>query len=525
MTRILIVDDRPENLLALAAVLESVPAEIVTASSGEEALRRMLEGDYAVVLLDVQMPGMDGFEVAEYAKRLERTRYTPIIFLTARDADAENVARGYETGAVDFVVKPYEPAILRSKVAVFVELHEKTVALEASERRFKTAFEDAPIGVGLLGLDGRWVAVNRALCEIAGRPAHGLVSSDWRDLLDPSEGDTLPLPDDERGARSAECRFRRADGGSRAVLVSTSAVRDADGAVLHHLVMANDVTAHREAEAKAAAMAAQAMVHEAERNAQAEIAAAHRTLLQTLLPTIRPGIPVRAFYRPGDARLLLGGDFYDCLVDGDGRLRMMLGDVSGHGPAAAGLGAALRVAWRALAEAGTDDAELPAGLERVLEAERPDPDMFATICCATLDPESRLLRFVSAGHPAPLILADEPRAVPIEAAPPLGVLPLSRWPVHEIELQPDEGVLLYTDGLIEGRVEVGSQERFGVDRLLELVGERRLAASPEELESVIREIARVGGGLPDDVAALILLPATKARRKRSADAARAARGD
>ncbi len=172
MTRILIVDDRPENLLALAAVLESVPAEIVTASSGEEALRRLLEGDYAVVLLDVQMPGMDGFEVAEYAKRLERTRYTPIIFLTARDADAENVVRGYETGAVDFVVKPYEPAILRSKVAVFVELHEKTVALEASERRFKTAFEDAPIGIGLLGLDGRWLAVNRALCEIAGRPAH-----------------------------------------------------------------------------------------------------------------------------------------------------------------------------------------------------------------------------------------------------------------------------------------------------------------------------------------------------------------
>ncbi len=95
--------------------------------------------------------------------------------------------------------------------------------------------------------------------------------------------------------------------------------------------------------------------------------------------------------------------------------------------------------------------------------------------------------------------------------------------MHEVELQPSEGVLIYTDGLIEGRVEAGSQERFGVDRLLELVAERRLAASPEELESVIREIARAGGGLPDDVAALILLPATHARRRRSADAARAAR--
>src|SRR5262249_11535692 len=152
--------------------------------------------------------------------------------------------------------------------------------------------------------------------------------------------DALPLPAADRSARSAECRFRRADGGSRAVLISTSAVHDGNGGVLPHLVMANDGTPPRQAEAKAAAMAAPATGHQAARHAQAEIAAAHRTLLQTLLPTIRPGIPVRAFYRPGDARLLLGGDFYDCLVDGDGRLRMVLGDVSGHGPAAAGLGAA-----------------------------------------------------------------------------------------------------------------------------------------------------------------------------------------
>ena len=186
MTRILIVDDRPENLLALAAVLESVPAEIVTASSGEEALRRLLEGDYAVVLLDVQMPGMDGYEVAEYAKRLERTRYTPIIFLTARDADAENVSRGYETGAVDFVVKPYEPAILRSKVAVFVELHEKTVALEASERRFKTAFEDAPIGSACSVSTAAGSPSTARCARSPGGPPHVLVHGDWRDLLDPS---------------------------------------------------------------------------------------------------------------------------------------------------------------------------------------------------------------------------------------------------------------------------------------------------------------------------------------------------
>jgi serine phosphatase RsbU (regulator of sigma subunit) len=288
--------------------------------------------------------------------------------------------------------------------------------------------------------------------------------------------------------------------------------------------MANDVTARREAEERAARMAAQALVHETERAAQAEIAAAHRTLLQTLLPTPPPSLPVRAFYRPGDARLLLGGDFYDGLVDDRDRLRVVLGDVSGHGPAAAGLSAALRVAWRALATSGNDDEELLASLQRVLVAERPDPDMFATICCATLTGEPRTFEFVSAGHPTPIVLGSPPRAVPVEAAPPLGVLPTGSWPVHRVPLKAGEGVLLYTDGLIEGRVAQGADERFGADRLLQLLAARGLAERPEELEAVIREIAEVGGGLPDDVAALIVLPATRARRPRRA-ATGAARGD
>jgi PAS domain S-box-containing protein len=523
VTKILIVDDRAENLVALAAVLEPLPAQVVTASSGEEALRLLLEEDFAAVLLDVQMPGMDGFETAEYAKKLERTRYTPIIFLTARDADAENVFRGYETGAVDFVVKPYEPEILRSKVAVFVELHEKTAALEASERRFKSAFEDAPIGVGLVGPDGRWLAVNRSLCTIAGLPAGTLVGTEWRAVLDPADAGQVALPAPGEAAHSAECRWRRPDGSQRWVLTSASAVRDPDGSAPHHLLMANDVTARREAEERAARMAAQALVHETERAAQAEIAAAHRTLLQTLLPTPPPSLPVRAFYRPGDARLLLGGDFYDGLVDDRDRLRIVLGDVSGHGPAAAGLSAALRVAWRALATSGKDDDELLASLQRVLAAERPDPDMFATICCATLTGEPRVFEFVSAGHPAPIILGNPPRAVDIEAAPPLGVLPSGRWPVHRVTLAPGEGALLYTDGLIEGRVAHGAEERFGTDRLVELLAARGLAQRPEELEAVIREIAEIGGGLPDDVAALIVLPATRARSPRRA-ATGAARG-
>lgn len=127
--RILLVDDRPENLIALEAILEPLGHELVRATSGEEALRQVLLHDFAVILLDVQMPGMNGFETAETIKRRERSRSTPIIFLTAISKDEEYVFQGYSTGAVDYMFKPFNPDILRSKVAVFVDLYLKTVEL------------------------------------------------------------------------------------------------------------------------------------------------------------------------------------------------------------------------------------------------------------------------------------------------------------------------------------------------------------------------------------------------------------
>jgi PAS domain S-box-containing protein len=125
VTRILLVDDHPENLLALEAVLEPLGRTLVRAGSGEEALKRLLTDDYALILLDVQMPGMDGYETADYIKRLERTRTVPIIFLTALNTEQRHVFRGYESGAVDYLFKPFDPTVLRSKVNVFVDLYEK----------------------------------------------------------------------------------------------------------------------------------------------------------------------------------------------------------------------------------------------------------------------------------------------------------------------------------------------------------------------------------------------------------------
>jgi PAS domain S-box-containing protein len=122
---ILIVDDRAENLLALEAILDRLGQKIVRAHSGDEALRLLLTHDFAVILLDVQMPGIDGFETARLIKSRERTRYIPIIFLTAISKDEEYVFEGYSVGAVDYMTKPFKPDILRSKVSVFVDLYQK----------------------------------------------------------------------------------------------------------------------------------------------------------------------------------------------------------------------------------------------------------------------------------------------------------------------------------------------------------------------------------------------------------------
>ncbi|MFI1652615.1 response regulator [Streptomyces avidinii] len=127
--KILLVDDRPENLLALEAILSALDQTLVRASSGEEALKALLTDDFAVILLDVQMPGMDGFETAAHIKRRERTRDIPIIFLTAINHGPHHTFRGYAAGAVDYISKPFDPWVLRAKVSVFVELYTKNCQL------------------------------------------------------------------------------------------------------------------------------------------------------------------------------------------------------------------------------------------------------------------------------------------------------------------------------------------------------------------------------------------------------------
>lgn len=134
--RVLVVDDVPANLVAMRRLLMQTNAELVAVSSGNEALAACLENDFALILLDVQMPGMDGFEVAEILSGDEATRDVPIIFVTAAYSDDFNRLRGYRSGAVDYIAKPIDDFILRSKVQVFIDLHQTRLRLERTLEDF-----------------------------------------------------------------------------------------------------------------------------------------------------------------------------------------------------------------------------------------------------------------------------------------------------------------------------------------------------------------------------------------------------
>src|SRR5687768_11509369 len=146
---ILIVDDDRGSLLAMEEVLKNLGACLITASSGEEALRRVLEHDFAAILMDVRMPGLDGFTTARMIRERQRSRHTPIIFLTAAQEDLATSFQGYQAGAVDYIVKPVIPEVLRSKLAVFVGLHDMNRMLSAelaeralSEQRLRASEEN-----------------------------------------------------------------------------------------------------------------------------------------------------------------------------------------------------------------------------------------------------------------------------------------------------------------------------------------------------------------------------------------------
>ncbi|WP_395104601.1 two-component system response regulator [Actinomadura sp. SCN-SB] len=175
-TKILAVDDREENLVALAAVLDALPVELVGVTSGREALRELINDEFALILLDVVMPEMDGFETAGHIKSRPRTRDIPIIFLTAAGEAGEQAYQGYAAGAVDYLTKPFDPWLLRVKVSIYVDLHRRTVELRRQAALLREAL-DGEGGSGcdriLKALDDRMALVEGDVARLRGEGADG----------------------------------------------------------------------------------------------------------------------------------------------------------------------------------------------------------------------------------------------------------------------------------------------------------------------------------------------------------------
>jgi CheY-like chemotaxis protein len=182
--KILLVDDRAENLIALEAILSSLNQTLITARSGDDALKALLSDDFAVILLDVLMPGMDGFETAAHIKRRPRTRDVPIIFLTARNAEPDYAFRSYSAGAVDYIAKPFDPWVLRAKVSVFIDLYTKNRQLSDQATMLR-----AQLGDSLAAAEAVRGDADPVLAELSARLAA------VEDMVTVLSGQTASAPD------------------------------------------------------------------------------------------------------------------------------------------------------------------------------------------------------------------------------------------------------------------------------------------------------------------------------------------
>lgn len=267
---ILLVDDQPNNLLALESILAETGENLVLAESGTAALRHLLHHDFAVVLLDVQMPDLDGFETATLIRERARSRDTPIIFLTALSRSETNVFRGYELGAVDYIFKPFHAEILRSKVNVFVELFRKREAFKRQAHELATLIRQnelilnaAAEGVFGVGLEGATTFVNPAAARMIGRRADEIVGVNIHDLVHPVFPGVVTCDAGRCKLRAVVLgdpaydeiteTFFRPDGSSFPVEFLASPMRDEQGELLGSVITFRDVT-----EKRAAALAQEA---------------------------------------------------------------------------------------------------------------------------------------------------------------------------------------------------------------------------------------------------------------------------
>lgn len=262
---ILLVDDHAENLLALEAILEPLGQNLVKANSGMEALRYLLNQDFAVILLDVQMPEMDGFETAMLIRQRERSRHTPIIFQTAYNSNETNIFKGYSLGAVDYLLKPIDPGILTSKVATFVDLFQNTAQVEQqalqlksinaelkeSEERFRSLSACSPVGVFQTDIAGNFTYTNRRCQAICGFTLEESLGEGWLNFVHPDDRDRV-LADwfvyTHQGREySDECRFLPTEKTVRWTHLRSSPLLSSQGELIGYVGTIEDISERKQA--------------------------------------------------------------------------------------------------------------------------------------------------------------------------------------------------------------------------------------------------------------------------------------
>jgi serine phosphatase RsbU (regulator of sigma subunit)/FixJ family two-component response regulator len=517
----------------LRAVLEPLGQRLVTARSGDAALRQLLHGDFAVILLDMRMPGLDGLETARYIHARPRTRHIPIVFLTAHADDVEQVFRAYEAGAVDYVVKPFNPEVLRGKVSVFVELqHARSEHVREARARAEAEAIASTVGK-LQSVSDAALAhleLGELLREILKR-ARTVFGADTAGLLlRDGERASLTLDTGYGVERSFEPLDHTPDGELFGSVLGGSALNVPDlrgtealpgalqGCGLRSLIAAPLPAANAPLGAlclgsrSARRFSAEDLVVLGLSADRAAVAIEHarnyerehglvETLQHHLLPDRLPqfpGLVMAARYQPGERAAQVGGDWYDAINLPDGGLGLVIGDVVGHGIGAATMMGELRAALRAYAvtESGSP-ARVLARLNSLVAGTH--GAMVATLLYMVIDEDGSHVAFASAGHPPPLLMTADgsTRFLEHRFAAPLGATTHPGFKDWECQLGPGSTMLLYTDGLVERRRETID---VGLERL-----SKALREGPADLEQLCSSIlARVqqGAGTQDDIALL-----------------------
>jgi PAS domain S-box-containing protein len=264
--KLLLVDDDRRNLMALEAVLSDSLYHLVLAHSGPEALKLAKRHEFAVILLDIQMPGMDGFETARALKAIEACRDVPIIFITAFYPEDQFVRKGYAVGAIDYLTKPFDPEILRIKVDLYSALRQRNDLLRErekqvkqmedllrAERKLSSVLETHPVGIIIANAHGELCQVNEEVPKLWGNSktadnetyaAQGLDDP----LLEAVNGPLARVLRTGETSRNEFTRYTCPDGSSKTVLTSASALRNFDGTVVGVAVVIQDLTEHRHIE-------------------------------------------------------------------------------------------------------------------------------------------------------------------------------------------------------------------------------------------------------------------------------------